>query len=42
LVHGDPSKVLPVEVDDEGVIVDLDNWDDYRRLLKLWERRRQK
>jgi CTP:molybdopterin cytidylyltransferase MocA len=42
LVHGDPSKVLPVEVDDEGVIADLDNWDDYRRLLKLWERRRQK
>ena len=42
LVHGDPSKVLPVEVDDEGVIVDLDNWDDYRWLLKLWERRRQK
>jgi len=42
LVHGDPSKVLSVEVDDEGVIADLDNWDDYRRLLKLWERRRQK
>jgi molybdenum cofactor cytidylyltransferase len=42
LVHGDPSKVLLVEVDDEGVIADLDNWDDYRRLLKLWERRRQK
>ena len=42
LVHGDPSKVLPVEVGDEGVIADLDNWDDYRRLLKLWERRRQK
>jgi len=42
LVHGDPSKVLLVEVEDEGVIADLDNWDDYRRLLKLWERRRQK
>jgi Uncharacterized MobA-related protein, COG2068 len=42
LVHGEPSNVLLVEVDDEGVIADLDNWDDYRRLLKLWERRRQK
>jgi CTP:molybdopterin cytidylyltransferase MocA len=42
LVHGDPSKVLLVEVDDEGVIADLDNWDDYRRLIKLWEQRRQK
>ncbi len=42
LVHGDPSKVLLVEVDDGGVIADLDNWDDYRSLLKLWERRRQK
>lgn len=40
LVHGDPSRVLLVEVDDEGVVADLDSWDDYRRLLKLWEQRR--
>ena len=40
LVHGDPSQVLLVEVSDEGVIADLDNWDDYRRLLKLWAQRR--
>lgn len=41
LVHGDPSRVLLVEVEDEGVIADLDNWDDYRRLLRLWWRRMQ-
>lgn len=40
LVHGDPSQILLVEVEDEGVIADLDNWDDYRRLLKLWAKRR--
>jgi CTP:molybdopterin cytidylyltransferase MocA len=40
LVHGDPSQVLLVEVEDEGVVADLDNWDDYRRLLKLWSQRR--
>jgi len=41
LVHGDPSRVLSVEVDDEGVTADLDSWDDYRRLLKLWVERRK-
>lgn len=40
LVHGDPSQILIVEVDDEGVISDLDSWDDYRRLLNLWAKRR--
>lgn len=40
LVHGDPSQVLLVEVEDEGVVADLDNWDDYRRLLRLWAQRR--
>ena len=40
LVYGDPSWVLLVEVDDEGVVADLDSWDDYRRLLKLWAQRR--
>lgn len=40
LVYGDPHQVLLVEVDDEGVTADLDNWDDYRRLLKLWAQRR--
>lgn len=40
LVHGDLYQVLLVEVEDEGVIADLDNWDDYRRLLKLWVQRR--
>ncbi len=42
LVHGDPSQLLQVEVDDEGVVADLDSWDDYRRLLRLWwERQRE-
>ena len=36
LVHGDPTQVLLVEVDDEGVIADLDSWEDYRALLRLW------
>ncbi len=40
LVYSDPSQVLLIEVEDEGVISDLDSWDDYRRLLKLWLRRR--
>ncbi len=40
LVHGDPSRVLLVEVDDEGVVADLDSWDDYRRLVRLWVQRR--
>ncbi|MFN4179353.1 MAG: NTP transferase domain-containing protein [Armatimonadota bacterium] len=40
LVYSDPSQVLLIEVEDEGVILDLDSWDDYRRLLKLWAQRR--
>ncbi|MCS7265135.1 MAG: nucleotidyltransferase family protein [Armatimonadetes bacterium] len=40
LVHDDPSQVLLIEVEDEGVILDLDNWDDYRWLLKLYSQRR--
>ncbi|MCS7187193.1 MAG: NTP transferase domain-containing protein, partial [Armatimonadota bacterium] len=40
LVHSGSSQVLLVEVEDEGVIADFDDWDDYRRLLKLWAQRR--
>ncbi len=39
LVHGDLMQVLLVEVEDEGVVADLDSWDDYRRLLRLWSER---
>ncbi len=39
LVHGQSEKVLTVEVDDEGVVTDMDGWDDYRRLLYLWAKR---
>lgn len=41
LVHGGSFQILQVEVDDEGVIADLDSWDDYRRILKLWWERRK-
>lgn len=40
LIHGDPSQVFLVEVEDEGVVADLDNWDDYRKLVSLWSKRR--
>lgn len=41
LVHGGAFQILQVEVDDEGVIADLDSWDDYRRILKLWWERKE-
>ncbi|MGQ9463132.1 MAG: nucleotidyltransferase family protein [Candidatus Fervidibacter sp.] len=41
LVHGGTFQILQVEVDDEGVIADLDSWDDYRKILKLWWERRK-
>lgn len=40
LVRGKPEGVLRVPVNDEGVIMDLDSWDDYRKVLCLWMRRR--
>ncbi len=41
LVRGDPSQILLVEVDEEGVNADLDNWDDYRRLLSFWAKKKK-
>ncbi|GBC98481.1 Nicotine blue oxidoreductase [bacterium HR17] len=41
LVHGAQFRPLTVPVDDEGVVTDVDSWDDYRHLLRLWQARRQ-
>lgn len=40
LVHGHPEQVLLVEVEDEGVVMDIDSWDDYRKALQIWMKRK--
>jgi molybdenum cofactor cytidylyltransferase len=39
LVHGENAQPLSVPVDDEGVVTDVDSWDDYRKVLWLWHAR---
>ena len=39
LVHGENARLLSVPVDDEGVVTDVDSWDDYRKVLWLWHAR---
>jgi CTP:molybdopterin cytidylyltransferase MocA len=40
LVHGGNARPLSVPVGDEGVVTDVDSWDDYRKVLWLWHARR--
>lgn len=42
LVHGENIRPLQVPVDDEGVVTDVDSWDDYRKVLWLWYARRSR
>lgn len=39
LVHGENARPLSVPVDDEGVVTDVDSWDDYRKVLWPWHAR---
>jgi molybdenum cofactor cytidylyltransferase len=36
IVRRDPERVQVVEVEDEGVILDLDTGEDYRRAVELF------
>lgn len=41
LLASQASRVLCIEVDDPGILLDLDTPDDYRRILHLWASRNQ-
>lgn len=39
IVRADPGRVLPVDVPDEGVILDMDTESDYRRITEFYDAR---
>ncbi|MCS7223841.1 MAG: nucleotidyltransferase family protein [Armatimonadetes bacterium] len=39
LIYGRNDRLLTVPVQDPGVVMDIDSWDDYRRALQVWAAR---
>jgi len=35
------SKIRTIEVDDQGILLDMDTPEDYREILRLWASRQK-